>query len=1018
MGQFQDAFISYGRADSKQFAQTLNQRLIEAGYEVWFDFDDIPLGVDYQQQIDVGIERSHNFLSIISPHAVNSPYCRLEVDRAVAYNKRIIPLLHVEEISRATWQQRHPMGTEADWQAYQAAGKHASFVNMHPVISKINWVYFRDGIDDFEPAFQALLAVFERQKDYVHQHTQFLDLALTWQRQQKQARYLLIGETRQQAEAWLTTKFSPQQPPCWPTDLQAEFITESTKNANGLMTQVFLAHAEADQTSLHKILNALRREGFTVWTNTTDIQTGEDFEQAVNCGIEQADNVVYLLSPQAIASPYCQHELNYALALNKRIIPIRVCPVPTEQIPVALKTLQYIDLAESWQTTDAWLDESELLKILRQDALYFAEHKVLLTKALKWQRQQRNPSILLRGYNLRHAAAWLKVAQARPHHFPTALQVEFIQESLRQPPATALDVFISYSRADSAFARRLNDALQLQGKCTWFDQESIASGADFQQEIYRGIESADNFLFILSPRSVQSPYCADEVGYAAKLNKRLVPVLAQTLSGSDLPPALATVQWLDFSQQAQEFTDSFSQLIRVLETDRDYLRSHTQWLQRAVEWQQKERNSDLLLRGSELAIAENWLQESDRLNKQPPPSDLQKSFLQASRAAADRAAKREQHRLMVMKQQLRLIAAALAIAIGGLFANGLVGWFSFRGGQQAIRTLTAQLSQTVSHNIQQRVVTYLENAYVLPNLTRQAMAAGELLPNDLDGLGRYFWRHLSFLTGQSIYFGSQSGNFVGLQHSAGQQFEYWLQDQSQSSDRLDYRLSTTGERGELLRSTAYDSRLRPWYQIAAQTGENSWSPVYAFRRSDDELVLGVSAAVPVHDAQGQLQGVISTDLLLTQISEFLQQLDISRSGQAFIIDSQGLIVASSAANTPGFVNQGDEIERQAAIDSQDPAIRAATRHLLQKFGQFDQLTTEQNSLFQLEGDRYLTDIDQVNTQPTVDWLIVTVIPEADFMDEIRANARLSLYVGIGGLILASGLSIAVYRSRQLAKREF
>ena len=156
MNPFQDAFISYGRADSKQFAKSLNDLLVKRDYTVWFDFEDIPLGVDYQKQIDDGINKADNFLFIISPHSVNSPYCRLEIELALKHNKRIIPLLHVEKISRATWQQRNPNGTEADWEEYQAAGKHSSFPNMHPEISKINWIYFRKKQDDIRQSFQGL----------------------------------------------------------------------------------------------------------------------------------------------------------------------------------------------------------------------------------------------------------------------------------------------------------------------------------------------------------------------------------------------------------------------------------------------------------------------------------------------------------------------------------------------------------------------------------------------------------------------------------------------------------------------------------------------------------------------------------------------------------------------------------------------------------------------------------------------------------------------------------------------
>ncbi|NET48929.1 MAG: toll/interleukin-1 receptor domain-containing protein, partial [Merismopedia sp. SIO2A8] len=123
MNPLQDVFISYGRADSYQFAKTLNERLLAKGLNVWFDFDDIPLGVDYQKQIDDGIDKADNFLFIISPHSVNSPYCGLEVQRALQRGKRIIPLLQVEEISHDTWKQRNPNGTDEQWADYQAAGK-------------------------------------------------------------------------------------------------------------------------------------------------------------------------------------------------------------------------------------------------------------------------------------------------------------------------------------------------------------------------------------------------------------------------------------------------------------------------------------------------------------------------------------------------------------------------------------------------------------------------------------------------------------------------------------------------------------------------------------------------------------------------------------------------------------------------------------------------------------------------------------------------------------------------------
>ena len=649
MTTFLDAFISYGRADSKAFAQNLQARLDEQGFKVWFDFNDIPLAVDFQNQIDDGIEKASHFLFIIAPHSVNSPYCLKEIELAIKLNKRIIPLLHLMQISQETWQQRNPNGTLQEWEAYKAKGLHESYQNMHPMIQKLNWVYFQEGIDDFEKSFADLVKLLRSHHDYVEKHTRFLVKALEWERNKKQTNYLLTGEEKKQAEAWLKIRFKDEQPPCTPTDLHSEYITESIKNANNLMTQVFLSYADEDRTTMERIRNSLRRESITVWTNTTDIQTGEAFEEAIKRGIEQADNLVFLLSPESLNSTYCQQELELALALHKRIIPVFVRETEPNQVPTGLRDLQYIDLTDNVKEDDYLLNESKLLKTLHQDAAYYNEHKFLLTKALKWQQQQQNPSILLRGYNLHSAEAWLKVAQKRTQHPPTTLQEEFIAESLRQPPLESLDVFISYSRGDSDFARMLNDALQMQGKTTWFDQESIASGSDFQQEIYRGIRVCDNFLFILSPRSVNSPYCADEVEYAAKLNKRFVTVLHQPVNTADLHPELAKVQWIDFNQNQRDFNANFNQLVRTLDTDREHVHSHSKWLQRALEWQQKGKSADLLLRGSEFAVAENWLQETEQQKKKPTVTLLQKAFIQASQnaiAAAKEAEKRRQAEML------------------------------------------------------------------------------------------------------------------------------------------------------------------------------------------------------------------------------------------------------------------------------------------------------------------------------------------------------------------------------------
>ncbi|OCQ96938.1 histidine kinase [Nostoc sp. MBR 210] len=627
MNSFKNAFISYGRADSKAFATKLYQQLTEAGMEIWFDQNDIPLGVDFQNQIDDGIEKADNFLFIIAPHSINSPYCGKEIELALRRHKRIIPLLHVEQITQETWQERNPQREASEWEQYRVKGLHSSFPNMHPAIGKINWVYFREGIDDFEKSFAGLLELFSRHQDYVHQHTYFLAKSLEWERQQKNSQYLLIGDERLQAENWLKIRFKDEQAPCEPTDLHCAFICQSTKNANNLMTQVFLSYSEKERDLMEKIAKILMRESFTIWINKTDIQSGTDFVESIYRGIEEADNLVFLMSPASLQSEYCQMELSHAFSLKKRIIPLLIEQVDIEQIPVELRTLQFIDLTEP-QPQQANIDK--LINVLTQDVTYYEQHKILLVKALKWERQKRNSSILLRGYNLRESEAWLKIAQQKTQHLPIPLQVEFITDSLKQPPLVALDLFISYSLADSDFARKLNNTLQIQNKTTWFDQESIASGTDFEQEIYKGIESANNFLFIISPDSINSSDCQNQLEYAVSLHKRIVTVLYREINTADLHPGLAKVQWIDFCQHGVDFLTKFGELTRTLDADPDYVRSHTRLFLKAKEWEDAKHDDSFLLRGKDLVASEEWLKQS--VDKQPTPTNLQLEYLAASRA--------------------------------------------------------------------------------------------------------------------------------------------------------------------------------------------------------------------------------------------------------------------------------------------------------------------------------------------------------------------------------------------------
>ena len=194
-------------------------------------------------------------------------------------------------------------------------------------------------------------------------------------------------------------------------------------------------------------------------------------------------------------------------------------------------------------------------------------------------------------------------------------------------------VFISYSRRDRAFVERLSKALEDRGKETWVDWQDIPATATFMEEIRSAIDASDSFLFVISPDSSRSAVCKQELGHAAKSQKRLIPIVCRPTPDADVPSDVAPINWISFADD-RPFDDAVAQLTAALDTDLKWVRAHTELLVRAKEWEHLGRTRGALLRGIELTAAEqNLVSEA---GKTPLVLPLQQEFVVASRQNATR----------------------------------------------------------------------------------------------------------------------------------------------------------------------------------------------------------------------------------------------------------------------------------------------------------------------------------------------------------------------------------------------
>jgi hypothetical protein len=213
------------------------------------------------------------------------------------------------------------------------------------------------------------------------------------------------------------------------------------------------------------------------------------------------------------------------------------------------------------------------------------------------------------------------------------------------------DVFISYSRKDISFARLLHDALKEHQLQTWIDWQDIPPSADWLAEVYEAIEQADSFVFIISETSVISEVCNLEISHAAKHNKRLIPIVVNEVEPSRVPAPLAALNWI-FFQEGDPLGQPLQNLIDALQVDQDWVKAHTRYLNRALEWERHGHENSRLLRGNDLIQAELW--RSDSAGKEPIPTALHTAYIAASRQSA------------TGRQRLTLgaLLGVLAIAVG------------------------------------------------------------------------------------------------------------------------------------------------------------------------------------------------------------------------------------------------------------------------------------------------------------------------------------------------------------------
>ncbi|MGE5660492.1 MAG: PAS domain S-box protein [Actinomycetota bacterium] len=348
----------------------------------------------------------------------------------------------------------------------------------------------------------------------------------------------------------------------------------------------------------------------------------------------------------------------------------------------------------------------------------------------------------------------------------------------------------------------------------------------------------------------------------------------------------------------------------------------------------------------------------------------------------------------------------------------LVGYLSYKNGQQAVEELANQLMKAVSAQISVRLDAYLHLPQAVVTANTLALEQGTLNLKDLESVRKQLWQQISLYPSIGTNgFANEQGEEVSCARILSEEAHHYAQvltgldlaigtpyltriKKPELAQRNYYLIDSEGKPKTLIYRLNMEISQESWYLYAKANNKQSWSPVVLYKIAP---VLGIAAVAPLHDPAGNFQGTFSSTFLLSYLSSFLNQLKFSPSGQTFIMERSGDLIATSTLETLFVQQKTGQLTRLSAVNSHDRWTRDVAQQLANHFGNFHNLQHPQQLIVVSQHQRLFVQAVPYQDRYGLDWLMVIIVPESDFMTKIDAHTQKTLWL----CLAASGVAIAM-----------
>lgn len=322
--------------------------------------------------------------------------------------------------------------------------------------------------------------------------------------------------------------------------------------------------------------------------------------------------------------------------------------------------------------------------------------------------------------------------------------------------------------------------------------------------------------------------------------------------------------------------------------------------------------------------------------------------------------------------------------------------------QRMVRVVLRELQQTMQSLVADELNSRLERAILLNDVNEGAYQAGILNLRSPENRERYFANMLANIDGASMaYVALPDGSFFGSRRNAEGKVENVRNNAETSGNSEYYGTDADGDNTELVQVVQkFDPRTRPWYKAAVTRKGIAFGTIYShfvFR----EPTLTVS--LPAYEG-GDLVGVFGVDYLMTWLGETMRKLPVGPNGQVFIMDADGLLVATTTGE--GIFSMVDgKSSNIPAVASQNEV----TRNVAEKLSAGQEFMNQRTVL---GGKTYLVGLEAYQ-YGDLKWQLCTIICENDFLQAFQqALLRTILRASLLSMVF---ILFAIYTGRHISQ---